>query len=133
MNKQTKWGIVAIVVLIGGIMIFSFQKKERTLEEQMRHEQEWIVKFLYQNYSLTDNQKINVVEFVELQKNDITGSWRITAKVNRKYYISVKTDTLSEESDIRSANYSPTEFIKKNDTAHDENISDIEIIYFTER
>ena len=34
-----------------------FSKKEQTLEEQMRHEQERIVEFLYQNYSLIDNQK----------------------------------------------------------------------------
>lgn len=44
MKKQTKWGLVAIVVLIiGGIMIFSFQKKERTLEEKMRIEQDRMV------------------------------------------------------------------------------------------
>lgn len=54
------------------------------------------------------------------------------AKINRRYYASVKTDTLSEERNIRSSNYSPTEFIKKNDVEHEEDISDIKIVYFKE-
>ena len=54
------------------------------------------------------------------------------AKINRRYYASVQTDTLSEERNIRSSNYSPTEFIKKNDVEHEEDISDIKIVYFKE-
>ncbi len=131
MGKKIKLSIVAFVIfVIGGIIMFSINQKQA---QQIRHEQERIVKFLYQNYSLTDNQKINVIEFVEFQKNNITGSWRITAKINRRYYISVKTDTLNEESNIRSSNYSSTEFIKKNDVAHEEDISDIKIVYFKEK
>ena len=52
------------------------------------------------------------------------------AKINRRYYASVKPNTLSEERNIRSSNYSPTEFIKKNDVEHEEDISDIKIVYF---
>ena len=48
MKKQTKWGLVAIVVLIiGGIVMFSSNhQKEKTLEEKMRIEQDRMVLYL---------------------------------------------------------------------------------------
>ncbi|MCY7084373.1 hypothetical protein MK396_03245 [Streptococcus oralis] len=115
MNKRKKWGIIALVIcIIGGIVMFSLNhQKEKTLEEKMRIEQDRVAKFLVSNYDLADGQKIERVKFVEFQRNESTGSWRITAKVNDQYDISVKIDSLNENGKIRSSNYSPTEFIKR--------------------
>ena len=115
MNKRKKWGIIALVIcIIGGVIMFSLNHpKEKTLEEKMRIEQDRVAKFLVSNYDLADGQKIERVKFVEFQKNESTGSWRITAKVNNQYDISVKIDSLNENGKIRSSNYSPTEFIKR--------------------
>ena len=115
MNKRKKWGIITLVICItGGIVMFSLNhQKEKTLEEKMRIEQDRVAKFLVSNYDLADGQKIERVEFVAFQKNESTGSWRITAKVNGQYDISVKIDSLNENEKIRSSNYSPTDFTKR--------------------
>ena len=135
MDRHKKWGIIALVIcVIGGIVMFSLNhQKEKTLEEKMRIEQDRVAKFLVSNYDLADGQKIERVEFVEFQKNESTGSWRITAKVNGQYDISVKIDSLNENGKIRSSNYSPTEFIKRE---HKEEVGydiAVKIIYLEER
>ena len=135
MNRNKKWGIITLVICImGGIMMFSLNyQKERTLEEKMRIEQDRIAKFLVSNYDLADGQKIERVEFIEFQRNESTGSWRITAKVNNQYDISFKIDSLNENEKIRSSNYSPIEFIKREHK--EEAVYDIavKIIYLEER
>ena len=135
MNKRKKWGIIALVIcIIGGVIMFSLnQQKEKTLEEKMRIEQDRVAKFLVSNYDLADGQKIERVKFVEFQRNESTGSWRITAKVNDQYDISVKIDSLNENGKIRSSNYSPTEFINRE---HKEEVGydiSVKIIYLEER
>ena len=118
MNKRKKWGIIALVIcIIGGVIMFSLNHpKEKTLEEKMRIEQDRVAKFLVSNYDLADGQKIERVKFVEFQKNESTGSWRITAKVNNQYDISVKIDSLNENGKIRSSNYSPNRIHKRENT-----------------
>ena len=135
MNKRKKWGIIALVIcIIGGVIMFSLnQQKEKTLEEKMRIEQDRMAKFLVSNYDLADGQKIERVKFVEFQKNESTGSWRITAKVNNQYDISVKIDSLNENGKIRSSNYSPTEFIKREHKEEAGYDIAVKIIYLEER
>ena len=135
MNKRKKWGIIALVIcIIGGIVMFSLNhQKEKTLEEKMRIEQDRVAKFLVSNYDLADGQKIDRVKFVEFQRNESTGSWRITAKVNDQYEISVKIDSLNEDGKIRSSNYSPTEFIKREHKEEAGYDIAVKIIYLEER
>ncbi len=135
MNKRKKWGIIALVIcIIGGVIMFSLnQQKEKTLEEKMRIEQDRVAKFLVSNYDLADGQKIERVKFVEFQRNESTGSWRITAKVNDQYDISVKIDSLNENGKIRSSNYSPTEFIKREHKEEAGYDIAVKIIYLEER
>ncbi len=135
MKKRIKMNIITLVIcIIGGVIMFSLnQQKEKTLEEKMRIEQDRVAKFLVSNYDLADGQKIERVKFVEFQRNESTGSWRITAKVNDQYDISVKIDSLNENGKIRSSNYSPTEFIKreyKEEAGYD---IAVKIIYLEER
>lgn len=135
MNKRKKWGIIALVIcIIGGVIMFSLNhQKEKTLEEKMRIEQDRVAKFLVSNYDLADGQKIERVKFVEFQRNESTGSWRITAKVNDQYDISVKMDSLNENRKIRSSNYSPTEFIKREHKEEAGYDIAVKIIYLEER
>ena len=108
-------------------------QKEKTLEEKMRIEQDRVAKFLVSNYDLADGKKIERVEFVEFQRNESTGSWRITAKVNNQYDISFKTDSLNENGKIRSSNYSPIEFIKREHKEEAGYDIAVKIIYLEER
>ena len=135
MNKRKKWGIIALVIcIIGGVIMFSLnQQKEKTLEEKMRIEQDRVAKFLVSNYDLADGQKIERVKFVEFQRNESTGSWRITTRVNDQYDISVKMDSLNENRKIRSSNYSPTEFIKREHKEEAGYDIAVKIIYLEER
>ena len=135
MNKRKKWGIIALVIcIIGGVIMFSLNhQKEKTLEEKMRIEQDRVAKFLVSNYDLADGQKIERVKFVGFQRNESTGSWRITAKVNDQYDISVKIDSLNENGKIRSSNYSPTEFIKREHKEEAGYDIAVKIIYLEER
>ncbi len=135
MNRHKKWGIIALVIcIIGGIVMFSLNhQQEKTLEEKMRIEQDRVVKFLVSNYDLADGQKIERVEFIEFQRNESTGSWRITAKVNNQYDISFKTDSLNENGKIRSSNYSPIEFIKREHKEEAGYDIAVKIIYLEER
>ena len=135
MNKRKKWGIIALVIcIIGGVIMFSLNHpKEKTLEEKMRIEQDRVAKFLVSNYDLADGQKIERVKFVEFQRNESTGSWRITAKVNNQYDISVKIDSLNENGKIRSSNYSPTEFINREHKEEAGYDIAVKIIYLEER
>ena len=135
MKKRIKMNIITLVIcIIGGVIMFSLnQQKEKTLEEKMRIEQDRVAKFLVSNYDLADGQKIERVKFVEFQKNESTGSWRITAKVNNQYDISVKIDSLNENGKIRSSNYSPTEFIKREHKEEAGYDIAVKIIYLEER
>ena len=135
MKKRIKMNIITLVIcIIGGVIMFSLnQQKEKTLEEKMRIEQDRVAKFLVSNYDLADGQKIERVKFVEFQRNESTGSWRITAKVNDQYDISVKIDSLNENGKIRSSNYSPTEFIKREHKEEAGYDIAVKIIYLEER
>ncbi len=135
MKKRIKMNIITLVIcIIGGVIMFSLNHpKEKTLEEKMRIEQDRVAKFLVSNYDLADGQKIERVKFVEFQRNESTGSWRITAKVNDQYDISVKMDSLNENGKIRSSNYSPTEFIKREHKEEAGYDIAVKIIYLEER
>ena len=95
MKKQTKWGLVAIVVLmIGGIMIFSFQKKERTLEEKMRIEQDRMALYLVNNY-----EGINEIEFNDIENNATTGSRTALLTVNKELKMEITFFKFNDKTD----------------------------------
>lgn len=95
MKKQTKWGLVAIVVLmIGGIMIFSFQKKERTLEEKMRIEQDRMALYLVNHY-----EGINEIEFNDIENNATTGSRTALLTVNKELKMEITFFKFNDKTD----------------------------------
>ncbi|MBF1712457.1 MAG: hypothetical protein HXO88_01760 [Streptococcus intermedius] len=130
MGKKTKLSIVAFVIfVIGGIIMFSLnQKRAQTEAQQIRHEQERIVQYIGEHIELMDGKNIDKIEFVEFQKNDMTGTWRITTKINNKYNISFSVNKLGEEIEI--ANYSPSEFKQNDKKKRNKHTNNVEIIYF---
>lgn len=97
MKKQTKWGLVAIVVLIiGGIMIFSFQKKERTLEEKMRIEQDRMVLYLVNHY-----EGINEIEFNDIENNATTGSRTALLTVNKELKMEITNQQTTDNIKVK--------------------------------
>nr|WP_205009598.1 hypothetical protein [Streptococcus loxodontisalivarius] len=108
--------------------MFGSKKEENT---KYKLEQDRIANYLIEHIELVDGESIKEIEFVEFQKNNMTGTWRITATINEKYDISFSEDSLGGE--IETANYSPKEFEESYEKlSNDYSIKDIEIEYFKE-
>lgn len=95
-----------------------------------KHEQDRVVKYIREHIELVDGKPIKKIEFIEFQKNDMTGTWRITTTINGKYDISFSENSLGEE--IETANYSPEEFKESDEKLKSDRIDSVEIIYFEE-
>ncbi|MFC3931517.1 hypothetical protein ACVR0S_06300 [Streptococcus dentapri] len=115
------------VVLIGGglAMINPFTGED---EPKYKHEQDRVAQYLVEHYELTNGDAIKTIKVIEFDKNDMTGTWRITITVNEKYDISFNENELGGE--IRSSNYSPKEFIVQEKINHIQSNSDIELTYY---
>ena len=95
MKKQTKWSLVAIVgLIIGGVMIFSFQKKEQTFEEQIQHEQERMALYLINHY-----EGINEIEFNDIENNATTGSRTALLTVNKELKMEITFFKFNDKTD----------------------------------
>ncbi|MEX2784509.1 hypothetical protein AB3331_04895 [Streptococcus sp. H49] len=116
---------IAAVCVIGGLILFNSLKSK---EEKYRAEQDRVAKYLVEHYELADGHSIEKIEFIEFQKNNMTGSWRTTAIINNRYKISFKEDKIGEE--IRTSNYSPNEFKLQGNTGGNKYLSDIKVIYY---
>ncbi|WP_224208935.1 hypothetical protein [Streptococcus agalactiae] len=75
-----------------------------------KQEQDRIVNYIKQHVELT-----NGVEFIDFKKNDMTGFWRVSSKINDKNIISFEESKISGE--IELSNYSPKYFRILNETS----------------
>ncbi len=125
MGKKTKLSIVAFVIfVIGGIIMFSLnQKRAQTEAQQIRHEQERMVKYIASNYA-----DIKKVEFRSFSKNDMTGFYRSNAIVNSKYKVTFYLAGLGGDIDI---DFRTDSFIQEHPKIYNSNIDirGIKIIY----
>ncbi|MGT2625403.1 hypothetical protein [Streptococcus thoraltensis] len=125
--------IVSLVVIftgliIGGVIMFnSFPSKD---ESKYKEEQDRIVQYIENHVGLTDGKPVSKIEFIEFKQNDMTGTWRITTKINETYKISFTEDELGGE--IETSNYSPKEFKENDDILENNIIDNVEIDYFEE-
>ena len=97
MNRQKKWGIIALVIcVIGGIVMFSLNhRQEKTLEEKMRIEQDRMALYLVNHY-----EKIEKIEFTSFQQNKLTGTWTSNAIVNDEIFVTFSVQNLMAEDEI---------------------------------
>ncbi|MGT2928781.1 hypothetical protein ACVR1G_00755 [Streptococcus dentasini] len=118
-------GITVVLVIGGIIMINPFTGKD---EPRYKSEQDRIVQYIGEHIELVDGEPIKKIEFIEFQKNDMTGTWRITTTINGKYDISFSENSLGEE--IETANYSPKEFKESDEKLKSDRVDSVKIIYF---
>lgn len=128
MGKKTKLSIVAFVIfVIGGIIMFSLnQKREQTEAQQIRHEQERMVKYIASNYA-----DIKKVEFTEIDYNNMTGTYDFDATVNNKIEVRFVLRGLNGQiymNELSSYN-SGHQLIKRKEVVANPDISYIKIIY----
>ncbi|HEL0612890.1 TPA: hypothetical protein TUU92_001892, partial [Streptococcus equi subsp. zooepidemicus] len=102
-------GIVALIIILGGILTMNWLNDERIKKEKYRQEQDRVGKYIGEHIELGNGKPITKIEFIEFQlETATTGTWSITAIVNEKYLIHFSEDRLGEE--IRTSYYSPKEF-----------------------
>ncbi|MGT2810156.1 hypothetical protein D8827_02525 [Streptococcus intermedius] len=128
MGKKTKLSIVAFVIfVIGGIIMFSLnQKRAQTEAQQIRHEQERMVKYIASNYA-----DIKKVEFTEVDYNNMTGTYDFDATVNNKIEVRFVLRGLNGQiymNELSSYN-SGHQLIKRKEVVANPDISYIKIIY----
>ncbi|MGT2928778.1 hypothetical protein ACVR1G_00740 [Streptococcus dentasini] len=120
-------GIAAILVIGGIIMINPFTGKD---EPKYKSEQDRIANYLVDHYELANGDDIKTIEFIEFEKNDMTGYWRITARVNNKYYISFSEKQIGGE--LEGEGYYSEEIQNRSDSRQKVSIKSIKIKYIKE-
>ncbi|XCY66809.1 hypothetical protein ABG807_05500 [Streptococcus iniae] len=70
-------------------------------------EQDRIAKYINDYVYLADGEVITDIAFTDFEKNEMTGSWMITTKINGKYDISFSETTMGGK--LRALGYFPNE------------------------
>ena len=127
MKKQTKWSLVAIVgLIIGGVMIFSFQKKEQTFEEQIQHEQERMALYLMNHY-----EGINEIEFNDIENNASTGSRSALLTINKEFKMEIAFFKFNDKTDNYVISWDKRlNLQEKNETTNQQTIGNIRVKYW---
>ena len=128
MKKQTKWSLVAIVgLIIGGVMIFSFQKKEQTFEEQIQHEQERMALYLMNHY-----EGINEIEFNDIENNASTGSRAALLTINKEFKMEIAFFKFNDKTDNYVISWDKRlNLQEKNETTNQQTIGNIKVKYWS--
>lgn len=128
MKKQTKWSLVAIVgLIIGGVMIFSFQKKEQTFEEQIQHEQERMALYLINHY-----EGINEIEFNDIENNASTGSRAALLTINKEFKMEIAFFKFNDKTDNYVISWDKRlNLQEKNETTNQQTIGNIKVKYWS--
>ncbi|MGK0719749.1 hypothetical protein [Streptococcus uberis] len=95
-----------------------------------KQEQDRVVKYIKQHVELTNGDQIKKIEFIDFQKNEMTGFWRVSSKINDKNIISFEESKIGGE--IELSNYSPKYFRILNETRK-KNSNEISIIYYEDK
>lgn len=128
MKKRIWYLIIIITVILGGLVMKNvFVTNEVSSKKQ---EQDRMVKYIKQHVELTNGDQIKKVEFIDFQKNEMTGFWRVSSKINDKFFISFKLDEFGAE--IRTSNYKANEFNVNSDKQNIESSNIPEVSYIEE-
>lgn len=132
MTLKKKWIIGTVIIsvfLTGGLTArYYFKVNAGKLSEQ-KADQKRIAQYIVDNFQLRNGDLIEQIEFVEFQKNNMTGTWRITAIINNQYDISISEDNIGD--DNLGSNYLPTEFKDISENPN-QNMTTFKIIYYEE-
>lgn len=133
MTLKKKWtillGITAILgLVIGGIVMFNPFTGER--EPKYKQEQDRMARYIVDHVKLVNGDTIKKIEFVQFKKNNVTGTWRISTKINNNISISFAEDDLGKE--FRTAGYSVKEIQVLDNYESNINLDKVNIIYYKE-
>lgn len=126
MKKRIWYLIIIITVILGGLAMKNlFATTEASSRKQ---EQDRIVNYIKQHVELTNGNQIKKIEFIDFQKNEMTGTWGISTKINEQFSISFSEDRIGGK--LRALGYQPNEIgFSKDINSNNQNVNDIEVIY----
>ncbi|KXT78413.1 hypothetical protein [Streptococcus sp. DD13] len=82
MKQKKKWLFISLFILMLGAigMVILYQQRAKEEAELIRHEQERMALYAYNNY-----EGVEKVEFTSFEYNMKTGSWSSGVRINDKY------------------------------------------------
>jgi hypothetical protein len=118
--------VTIVGLIIGGVMIFSFQKKEQTFEEQIQHEQERMALYLMNHY-----EGINEIEFNDIENNASTGSRAALLTINKEFKMEIAFFKFNDKTDNYVISWDKRlNLQEKNETTNQQTIGNIRVKYW---
>lgn len=116
--------ILAIVAIFVIIIVFAVGTNSSEDKRKIRLEQERMVEYTVKNF-----ENIKKVEFKNVQKNVLTGHWKVDAIINDGITVSYSIDSLGKKSDIGIIKNEGRDLVRKKNKDTAVQSKDIEVIY----
>lgn len=116
--------ILAIVAFFVIIIVFAVSTNSSEDKRKMKLEQERMVEYTVKNF-----ENIKKIEFKNVQKNVLTGHWKVDAIINDDIIVSYSIDSLGEKADIGIIKNEGGDLVRKKNKDTVVQSKDIEVIY----
>ena len=116
--------ILAIVAIFVIIIVFAVGTNSSEDKRKMKLEQERMVEYTVKNF-----KNIKKIEFKNVQKNILTGHWKVDAIINDDITVSYSIDSLGKKADIGIIKNEGGDLVRKKNKDTVVQSKDIEVIY----
>ena len=116
--------ILAIVAIFVIIIVFAVGTNSSEDKRKIRLEQERMVEYTVKNF-----ENIKKIEFKNVQKNILTGHWKVDAIINDDITVSYSIDSLGKKADIGIIKNEGGDLVRKKNKDTVVQSKDIEVIY----
>ena len=116
--------ILAIVAFFVIIIVFAVSTNSSEDKRKMKLEQERMVEYTVKNF-----ENIKKIEFKNVQKNVLTGHWKVGAIINDDIIVSYSIDSLGKKADIGIIKNEGGDLVRKKNKDTVVQSKDIEVIY----
>ena len=116
--------ILAIAAIFVIIIVFAVSTNSSEDKRKMKLEQERMVEYTVKNF-----ENIKKIEFKNVQKNVLTGHWKVDAIINDDITVSYSIDSLGKKADIGIIKNEGGDLVRKKNKDTVVQSKDIEVIY----
>ena len=116
--------ILAIVAVFVIIIVFAVGTSSSEDKRKMKLEQERMVEYTIKNF-----ENIKKIEFKNVQKNVLTGHWKVDAIINDDITVSYSIDSPGKKADIGIIKNEGGDLVRKKNKDTVVQSKDIEVIY----
>lgn len=116
--------ILAVAAIFVIIIVFAVSTNSSEDKREIRLEQERMVEYTVKNF-----ENIKKIEFKNVQKNVLTGHWKVDAIINDDIIVSYSIDSLGKKADIGIIKNEGGDLVRKKNKDTVVQSKDIEVIY----